>query len=137
MSQENVEIVRRGIEANHSDDLEARTGTLLGFWDENCEYTASTSAVDTEIYHGHGGIRRYLKHLADSWEEWRCEAEEVRALSPDTVFAAIRFYAIGRVSGAPLDTRLGAVFVLSDGKMSRGRTYPTKEQALEAVGLRE
>jgi len=78
MSQENVEIVRRGIEANHSDDLEARTGTLLGFWDENCEYTASTSAVDTEIYHGHGGIRRYLKHLADSWEEWRSEAEEVR-----------------------------------------------------------
>jgi hypothetical protein len=29
------------------------------------------------------------------------------------------------------------VFVLSNGKLLRGRTYPSREEALEAVGLRE
>jgi ketosteroid isomerase-like protein len=137
MSRENVEIVRQAIEANRSDDLEARIEAVLALWDPSCEYTRVTAAVDPQTYRGHNGIRRYISDMADSWAEWRSEAEDVFEVVPDTVFATFRFRAIGKDSGVPVEARLGVVFVLSDGKLLRGHTYPSREQALEAAGLSE
>ena len=51
--------------------------------------------------------------------------------------AAGRFHATGKESGVPVEARLAAVFVLSQGKILRGHTYPSREEALEAVGLRD
>jgi ketosteroid isomerase-like protein len=137
MSRENVEIVRQAIEANRSDDLEARIEAVLALWDPSCEYTRVTAAVDPQTYHGHNGIRRYISDMTDSWAEWRSEAEDVFEVVPDTVFATFRFRAIGKDSGVPVEARLGVVCVLSDGKLLRGHTYPSREQALEAAGLSE
>ncbi len=137
MSQENVEVVRRGMEANHSGDLETRMDDLLGLWDPNCEYTSVTAGVDTETYRGHDGIRRYLKHLSESWREWRIEVEEIRPVTENMVVATFRFHAIAKDSGIAIDTRLGSIFVLSEGRFLRGSTYSTPDEALEAVGLAE
>ena len=137
MSRENVEIVRELIDANRSDDLESRIEANLALWDPSCEYTSVTAAVEPRTYRGHDGIRRYLGDLAERWAEWRSEAEEVIDAGPDTVLATIRFRATGKHSGAPIEARLGVVFVLSDGKLLRGRTYQSRDEALEAVGLRE
>jgi ketosteroid isomerase-like protein len=134
MSQ-NVELVRQAIETNRSDDLEARIDPDLPLWDPSCEYTSVIAALEPHTYRGHDGIRRYFSDLADRWAEWRSEAEEVFDMSPDTVFATIRFRAIGKDSGVPIEARLGSVFVLSRGKLLRGRTYPSREEALEAAGL--
>ena len=137
MSRENVEVARQVIESNRSDDLEARIEAGLALWDPSCEYTRVTAAVDPQTYRGHDGIRRYISDLADSWAEWRSEAEDVFEVGPDTVVATNRFRAIGKDSGAPVEARLGVVVVLSDGKLLRGHTYPSREDALEAVGLSE
>jgi ketosteroid isomerase-like protein len=137
MSQENVEAVRRGIEANHSGDLATRTEDLLGLWDPKCEYTSVTAGVDTETYRGHDGLRRYLEHLSETWKEWRAEVEEVRPVTENMVVATFRFHAVAKDSGVAIDTQLGATFVLSEGTFLRGRTYSTPAEALEAVGLSE
>jgi len=75
--------------------------------------------------------------MADAWEEFRNEIEQVSEAGPNTVVVTFRSQAIGKESGVPVEARLGAVFVLSEGKILRGRTYPSREEALEAVGLRE
>jgi ketosteroid isomerase-like protein len=137
MSQENLDIARRLIEANRSDDLESRIEASVALWDLSCEYTSVTAAVEPHTYHGHDGIRRYFGDLAKRWAEWRSESEEVIDAGPDTVLATIRFRALGKDSGAPIEARLAVVFVLSDGKLLRGRTYPSRGEALEAVGLSE
>ena len=137
MSQENVEVVRRGIEANHSGDLETRTEDLVALWAPNGEYTSVRAGVDAETYLGHDGIRRYLRDLAETWREWRAEIEEVRPVTENMVVATFRFHAIAKDSGVAIDTQLGATFVLSEGKFLRGRTYSTPDEALEAVGLSE
>jgi ketosteroid isomerase-like protein len=133
MSQENVELVRRVVESNRSDYREAD----LEPWDPNCEYTSLLGAVEPQTYRGHDGIRRYISDMADAWEDWRNEIDEVFEAGPDTVVTTFRTRVIGKDSGAAVEERLAAVFVLSGGKVLRGRTYPSRADALEAVGLRE
>jgi ketosteroid isomerase-like protein len=55
----------------------------------------------------------------------------------DTVVAIERFGGRAKLSGVETDQLLGNVFTIRDGKIARGREYPTREQALEAGGLRE
>ncbi len=137
MSRENVEIVRQAIEANNRSDDEARIEALLALWDPSCEYTSVIAALEPHTYRGHDGIRRYVSDLAERWAEWRSEVEDVIEVGSDTVVVSIRFSAVGKDSGVPIEARLGAVVVLSDGKLLRGHTYPSRQEALEAVGLSE
>jgi ketosteroid isomerase-like protein len=136
----NVDVVRQAIQANRSEDLDARdederVARRVAFWDPNCEYTSVTATLEPATYHGHAGLRRYLSDLTDRWAEWRSELEEVRDVGRDTVLATFRFRAVGKSSAVPVEARLTSVFVLSDGKLLRGRTYPSREEALKAAGL--
>ncbi len=142
MSQQSVEVARTVIESNRSDVLrgegsEAHVEAVLALWDPTCEYTSVMASVDPVTYRGHDGLRRYVDDLADALEEWRSEVVEIREVGPDTVFASIRTRVVGRGSGAAAEAQLGVVFVLSAGRIVRGQTYVTREEALEAVGLRE
>jgi ketosteroid isomerase-like protein len=137
MSQENVEVVRQVIAGHRSDGLEAAREAVPALWDPSCEYTRVTAAVDVQTYRGHDGIRRYLSDMADAWGEWRIEADEILDVNHDTVVATGRFLARGKDSGVPVEARLATMFVLSKGKVLRGQTYPSREEALEAVGLSE
>jgi ketosteroid isomerase-like protein len=42
-----------------------------------------------------------------------------------------------RLSGVEVDLTFAVVYTLRDGKVARGREYWTRDQALEAAGLRE
>jgi ketosteroid isomerase-like protein len=137
MSEKNVEIVSRLIEANRSDDFEATIRTFIALCDPDWEYTRVTAQVEPGTYRGHDDIRRYLTDMAEVWEEWRSEPEEVFEVGPDTVVATVRFHGIGKASGAPVEVRLGFAVTLSDGTIMRARTYPSRKEALEAAGLRE
>jgi ketosteroid isomerase-like protein len=137
MSRENVEVVRLAIEANRSGDVEASIEALLALSDPSIQYTRVTAAVDPQTYRGHDGIRHYFADMADSWQEWRIEAEEVLEVRPNTLVATVRFHGIGKDRGVPIEARLGAVFVLSEGKLVRGQVYSSREDALAAVGVRE
>ena len=81
---------------------------------------------EPDTYRGHDGLRRYINDLAASWEEWQNEVEEIFDVGADTVFATIRSRVIGKGSGATADSRRAAVFVLSKGKIVRGRTYASR-----------
>ncbi len=72
--------------------------------------------------------------MAESWQEWRIDVEEILEVGPDTVSPRFTFTALARDSGVPVERRLGSVFVLSRGKILRGRTFPSREEALDAAG---
>ena len=42
-----------------------------------------------------------------------------------------------KLSGVETDLTYGVVYTIRDGKIARGREYMTREEALEAAGLRE
>jgi ketosteroid isomerase-like protein len=136
MSQENVEIVRQFIEAARSGGVDA-IEAFVAVSDQSIEHTRLPAASGPDTYCGHEGARRWFTDMADLWREWRNEIEELVEVGPDTVAARMRFIAVGKDSGVPVEARLGLVCVLSEGKVLRSRTYGSGEAALEAVGLSE
>jgi ketosteroid isomerase-like protein len=136
MPQVNVEVVRRILEANRSDGVEAAIETAIALSDPSVEFTPVMAAVEPQTYRGHDSVPRYFRDMAESWQAWHNEVEEVIQVGPGTVLATFRSHLVGRDSGVTVEARRTGVFELSDGKMLRGRIYPDREAALEALGLR-
>jgi ketosteroid isomerase-like protein len=63
--------------------------------------------------------------------------EEARELDEGRVLLVVVFFLRGKRSGASIEQRMGIVMTLRDGKVVRTETYPSRQEALEAVRLPE
>jgi ketosteroid isomerase-like protein len=131
MSQANVEIAERGIDAFNRRDVEALAEvTALDFeW-----FPALPGAVEGDGYRGIQGIETYLGEIRETWEALQVLADEYRDLD-DRVLALGRTEGRGRGSGIQVDAPLAMVFDFRGGKISRVLTYLDRSEALLAAGL--
>jgi ketosteroid isomerase-like protein len=134
MSQENVELHRRSVAA-----IGARV-----FFDEPFEELCASefrmentsTAVTDKTYYGAEGVRERIAEFFEAFDEdARHEIEEIVADGNDFVVSVVRFVGRGARSEAPLVLRLVGVTWLDKGKMTRAVGYPSRRQALDAVGL--
>ena len=136
MSQENVEIVRRGYELFSQGDLEGVTDLIadeaelpdgggLGLGDS----TAGTRR-------GRDGFLQGSQDALDAFEDYRVEPQEFIDAG-DAVVVPVRISGRGRASGATMEFRLVHLWVLRNGKAIRNEIYRTTAEALEAAGLSE
>jgi ketosteroid isomerase-like protein len=132
MSQENLEIVRRSIEAFQRGDYEAAMEAI----DTEIEYDL-THFPDGKVYLGHEGIREAFRIWLGTWENYRQELDELIDLGGDEVLALVREFGRGKGSGIELERPTAGVWTLHDGKAVRIRFYPGKAEALRAAGLKE
>jgi ketosteroid isomerase-like protein len=137
MSQENVEIVRRTIEGNRSDNLAAVDEDVVALADPAVEFRSALTGLEGGAYHGHEGIRRYFTEMAESWREWHNDPAEIEEIAPDTVLSTFIFRAIGKESGVAVERHTFVVWVLKDARVLRATTFASRAEALEAVGLSE
>ena len=136
MSQANVEIVRRGLEAWQRDDFDSWLATL----DPAIEWHTGLERLveGTEsFYRGHDGMRRFWNAYRTEFEDFEVEAQELRDLGDDRVVLLGRFRWRGPASGIGTESPLGMVFTIRAGKIIRSVDYFSQQEALEAVGLRE
>jgi ketosteroid isomerase-like protein len=131
MSQANVEIAERGIDAFNRRDVEALAEvTALDFeW-----FPALPGAVEGDGYRGIQGIETYLRDIRETWEALQVLADEYRDLD-DRVLALGRTEGRGRGSGIQVDAPLAMGFDFRGGKISRVLTYLDHGEALLASGL--
>jgi uncharacterized protein len=132
VSQENVQVVRRGYAAYERDGLAG----LLRHLHPEVEWTTTGAFMEAGTYRGHEGVRRYLGSMLDEFEDPRNEPEEVIDAG-DQVVVSARLTGRGKRSGAPVELTLTSVTAVRDGMIVRIRNYPTRPEALEAVGLSE
>jgi ketosteroid isomerase-like protein len=135
MSEENVEIVRRGFEAGNRRDIEAMIEVL----DPEVEWhSALLMSLEGEaaVYRRHEGIREFFRDLDGLFDKLHAEYPEIRDLG-DRVVAIGRISTRGKGSGAETESQIGTVVDLKNGKAVRVRTYLDPKEALEAAGLRE
>ena len=136
MSQENVEVVRRFIEAlgrvQGSDDWQP----VLAELDPEVEIDDLDISLDTEHYRGHDKVRKWLGVWNDAWESWRVEDLEVRPAGEDRAIALFLMLVKGKGSGIELSRRDALVCTLRAGKIAEMGYYNDQQQALEAVGLK-
>ena len=145
MSQENVEIVRRGYEALvrgfEQGDFERGDFDAAGFeWlDAEIDWRGPEGFPDlAESRFGYEGVRDYFRVLTEAIEDYRMSPEEFIDAGGDQVLVFSREGGRGRGSGAAVVTQPTAhLWTLRNGKAIRLRSYWERSDALEAAGLRE
>jgi ketosteroid isomerase-like protein len=133
MSRKNVGTFRRAVDAFNRRDLEA----FLSISAEDIEWHPFLhSGVEGLPYRGHDGIREWFADTDAGWSEIWAEVEEERDLGA-TVLAFGRFRARGRESGVELSTPVAWVCEFRGDEVGRAWTFTSRDDALEAAGLRE
>ena len=131
MSQENVELAKRALDAFNQRDWEA----FLALTDEDIEIESRLVAMEG-AYHGHEGLRRWWNDSVGAFPDYTAEHLEIRDLG-DITLGHVR----GRGHGAGSDTPFVDPFWQPtrwrDGKCVWWRNCSTEAEALEAVALRK
>ena len=136
MSRENVEVVRTIYDAVARRDV----ATPFDLYAEDIVWDLSNwrpAELDPKpVYTGHEGVREAWRDRLMAWGEVDYEVEELMDIG-DRVVAIIRDRQVGRSSGVPINSAHAAVWTLADGKVTRLQVFDDRQEALEAVGLRE
>ena len=130
MSQENLEIARKAIEARNDGDLDQ----VLSLMTDDVVIDASRRVMDPFVATGRDEVRRALAMLEEVWADQRVAAEDWRDVG-DAVVVAIRLTNKGRGSGVSVGARSAWLMSLRGEKVFRLVVYQSWEEALEAVGL--
>ena len=134
MSRENVEVVQRVFEAASQRDAEA----VLSLYDADVELDFSrlphAEVVGGGLYRGHEGLRSWYREWYEAWESFDQAYEELIDAG-ERVVSVWNQRGRGRASGAEVELGGAAVWTVRDGKVVRQVGFPTREEALEAVGL--
>jgi ketosteroid isomerase-like protein len=135
MSQENVEIVRRGLKAawrRPRPDF----ATVNAVFHPDHELV-SPITLRTGSLRGAQGFREWLSDVEESFGSWGNVTEQLRAIDDTRVLALQTLTFEGRRSGIPYVQHTGIVMTVRSGRIVRTEIYSTPAEALEAVGLAE
>ena len=131
MSQENVEIVRRGYE--HFN----RTGEVdYSGLDPEVVYDVSRRTFDPLVYRGHEGVREFVALIREQWASMRLEPQKFVDVG-NQVVVSIRLVGVGKESGVETTANAAHVWTFRGGKVVRQTTFQTMDEALAAAGLSE
>jgi len=120
----------------------------LALCSEDIELQTPWTAVEG-LYVGPDAIRRFFTDIRDTARDFHLNIERLESIGSDRVLAFLRAHVSGRASGITVGSEslssgprhagipTGNVYDLSDGKIRRIRIFVDRDEALEAVGLRE
>jgi ketosteroid isomerase-like protein len=133
MSQENLDLARKGIEAwNRRDaDLWLSYASPEIVW-----IPAGPAAVEQAVYNGHDEAARGLAAVWDTWEVFEFVESEMRDLG-DSVLWLGHVKMRGGTSHVELDQEFALHSLLSNGKFIRVQAFLSWRESLKAVGLAE
>jgi uncharacterized protein len=132
MSQENVEIVLRGVAALNRGDPEGFEAVC----DARFEMHLVGAVGEPVRYVGADGVFEFFHDMDELWAEWGFEVEQARDLDQRVLITG-RQRGRGRVSGVEVDSPRACVVAVRDGAVTELRYFTEPAQALEAVGLSE
>ena len=132
MSQENVEIVKEFSQLFEKGDRD----DWREYFDPNVIWDTSASGMPgATVYHGHQGVERFFRDWLGTWADYEVEFREYIDAG-DAVVVVFRQSGTGRGSGVKTEHDFFAVYDLRESKVVRYRQYQSREEALEAAGLR-
>ncbi len=130
LPDQNVEIVRRSLEAFDHGDIERALAAA--------DPGLVTTRVDPDgaVFHGPEGFLQALSEWVEDFTEWSNASEELIDAG-DRVVARVHQVARGAGSGVPVEADYWLIFTLADGNVTRLDIYSDRGQALAAAGLRQ
>jgi ketosteroid isomerase-like protein len=132
MSEENVEIVRRTYEAANRGDLDSANLHVH----PEIEFHTYAQSPEAGVYRGKEAVQRYNQGLFEQFESIRFEIEEL-VDAGDRVVVVSTQHAQPKGGQEEMNVRVIEVWTIRDGLLAERRSYSTRDEALEAAGLRE
>jgi ketosteroid isomerase-like protein len=131
VSQENVEVVRDQFAATNERDFPR----AMSYYAEDVELVVHPDAfLERGTFKGRDAVGRWFGNWFATFEPgYRFEITEARDLG-DAVLLVARHHGRGRTSGAEVHGETAYVYRVEDGKIRRAELYPSRSDALEAVG---
>jgi ketosteroid isomerase-like protein len=134
MSEENVEIVRRGLDAFSRGDLEGVLDDLA----PEFEFHPSGRFMDTQqVYRGREGFVDFWGRFRAAWEDIPVSIERIEDLDDDRVLTLGTFHGRGGGSGVEVHGEAAWLHTIKDGLIVHIRSFATWKEGLEAAGLSE
>jgi ketosteroid isomerase-like protein len=135
MSQENVELLLKAIDAVNRQDAEAFVATASPDieWEDSIFWSESA-----RIYRGRSELREWFNQVVvEPWESLRCEVAEISEATDERVIWEGILTARGKDTGAETRLHFWTVNWFAGGKVTRRRVFLERAEALEAAGLSE
>ena len=127
MSQENVEIIRRGFEHfSASGEVRAHPDFV---WD-----VTKLGWPGQQIYSGAAGANRFNAEWADAWDDWELEVEDL-VDAGEYVVAIVNQRGRSKATQISVDMRFAQVWSFRDRQAIRMEMYASVDEALAEVGL--
>jgi ketosteroid isomerase-like protein len=132
MSEENVEVVRRGFASANAADWDA----VVEGYDPEVEFRDLRPTPDTpEVFHGHASIRRVLALWTEVYDEFGAEVYEYVDADP-WVICDTRWHGKAKGSDVHIENRVADGYEVRDGRIVRAiMSFPDIATALRTVGL--
>jgi ketosteroid isomerase-like protein len=130
MSQENVEIVRRGIEVWNRGDMDA----FRELHDPDAVLRPVSDWPEQGPFVGRTTLMRFAEQLRDTWDADTMEAISITEVGDRVVF---RFVWHGAGHGPEANLEMTDVLTLRKGRICEHELFWDQAEALEAAGLRE
>ena len=132
MSQENVEVVRRGVEA-----------FARGAWDESIEWMDpavqwrdTPNLPGAQLYRGREGVLAQWRSTREVFDDFTVDIDQFIDAG-DQVVVFMRTSGRGRASGLQVSREIVQVCTVRDGRVIEIVGYEDPAEALRAVGLSE
>ena len=132
MSQENVELVRAAYDAIARRDRAALDAILAGHVAPHFEFQAVLTGA---TYKGVDALRELLADIEDI-VGYMPEVQEAVDLDDD-VLVVLRMSGRGSQSGVSITQQGAVLFSFVERQLVSGKSFASRAEALEAVGLRE
>ena len=134
MSAELNELVRTVNDAFNQGDFEGMFADVAA---PEFEYTTTGMIPGVEgVFRGADGYAHFLEELWSEFDDVRSVIDEVIDAG-DHAVVSMTIRARGKQSDVETSWSFCQVWTLRDGKVLRGQGYTTRQEALEAAGVRE
>jgi ketosteroid isomerase-like protein len=133
MSQENIEVVRRGYEHwMATGELSSELVHPEVVWD----MSTFRGWPEQQTYSGVEGANQFLADWGETWEDWEVDVEQYLDAGEDVV-TIVRQRGRSKATGVAVEMHFGQIWTVRDGQQTRLRMYASPEEALETAGLSE
>jgi ketosteroid isomerase-like protein len=133
MSQENVEVVRRSLDAFNRRDRAA----WIAVCDPDVENLPPREWPESAPVRGAEAIWDFFVEAQGAWEAGSYEWGELSEAGTDKLVVNQRREMRGKASGAGVVWSYWVVFTFRNGRVLRFEWFANREEALEAAGLPE
>ncbi len=139
MSEDNVEVVRRGLEGFNAG---LERGDAAGGAFGSGAFAADLEWVPIGFpgpatYRGREGFAEFMRPWTEDFDDFTLSLERLIDVGDDRVVGLFHQTAIGKASGVRVELHQGVVYELERGRVIRCHSYPDHAGALEAAGLGE